>query len=71
MEKKIEVSNPTVAESMLLTLDKISRALTELKAGGLPETLIIAYIQKRTKLSMRDIRAVLDALKEMNKELKK
>lgn len=59
----------TVAVKMLTTLEKIQISLQELKAGGLPETLVIAYLQKKTKLSQRDIRMVLDALKEMNKEL--
>lgn len=61
----------TVAQKMLTALQQIDKALSELKAGGLPETLVMAYIQKRTKLSQRDIRLVLDALKEMNREMKK
>jgi hypothetical protein len=69
MEKEIKAK--TVAETMVEQLDKISSALTELRNKGLPESLILAYVQKRTKLSQRDILMVFDALKDLNKELKK
>lgn len=61
----------TVAETMVEQLDRISSALTELRNKGLPESLILAYVQKKTKLSQRDILTVFDALKDLNKELKK
>jgi hypothetical protein len=69
MEKEIKAK--TVAETMVEQLDKISSALTELRNKGLPESLILAYVQKKTKLSQRDILVVFDALKELNRELKK
>jgi hypothetical protein len=69
MEK--EIKPKTVAETMVEQLDKISNALTELRNKGLPESLILAYVQKKTKISQRDILMVFDALKELNKELKK
>lgn len=70
MQEK-ETKPKTVAETMVEQLDKISAALTELRNKGLPESLILAYVQKKTKLSQRDILLVFDALKDLNKELKK
>lgn len=60
----------TVAEQMVSSLQKISSALDELKSKGLPETLIFAYLQKKTHLSQRDIRLVLDGLRDLNREIK-
>jgi len=60
----------TVAEVMVEQLTKIASALDYLQRVGLPRDIIILYIQKRTRLSQRDIIAVLDALKEFQKQIK-
>lgn len=61
----------TVAQEMVSQMQKISTALDELRKSGLPMSIIMAYLQKRTKLSQHDIKLVLDALGELNKELEK
>jgi len=60
----------TVAEIMVEQLTKIASALDYLQRVGLPRDIIILYIQKKTRLSQRDIIAVLDALKEFQKQIK-
>jgi len=60
----------TVAEVMVEQLTKIASALDYLQKVGLPRDIIILYIQKKTRLSQRDIIAVLDALKEFQKQIK-
>lgn len=61
---------PTVAEVMVRELTSIAHSLDQLKASGMPETIIMAYVQKKTKLSQRDINLVFSALKDLNKELR-
>lgn len=61
----------TVAENMISQLTRIADSLDNLRKQGLPETLVMAYVQKKTKLSQRDIKLVFDALRDMNKELKR
>jgi len=60
----------TVAEIMVEQLTKIASALDYLQKVGLPRDIIILYIQKKTRLSQRDIIAVLDALKEFQKQIR-
>jgi len=60
----------TVAEVMLEQCGKIASALDQLQKVGLPRDIIILYIQKKTRLSQRDIVAVLDALKDFQKQIK-
>jgi hypothetical protein len=55
---------------MVTQLQKISSALDGLTKTGLPESLIILYIQKKTHLAQRDIKAVFDALRDFNKTIK-
>lgn len=61
----------TVGEEMLDQIKKISDALDFLTKKGLPESLLILWIQKKTHLSQKDIKAVLDALKGIDAEFKK
>lgn len=61
----------TVADQMVSSLQRISSALDELKEKGLPEVLIIAYLEKKTHLGQRNIRLVLDGLRDLNREIKK
>jgi len=37
---------------------------------GLPQDLIILYVQKKTRLAKRDIKAVFEALQDFQKEIK-
>ncbi len=60
---------PTVAEKMLGDLEKINRALEELRIKGLPLTFVLMYVAKRTHLPQRDIEAVFNALKDLNREV--
>jgi hypothetical protein len=62
--------NPTVAEAMITQMQKISGALDTITKMGLPESLIILYVQKKTHLSQKDIKAVFDALRDFNKQIK-
>jgi len=61
----------TVGEELLEQIKKISDALEVLISKGLPESLLIVWIHKKTRLPQRDIKAVLEALKEINKEFQK
>jgi len=60
----------TVAEVMLEQCGKIASALDQLQKVGLPRDIIILCIQKKTRLPQRDIIAVLDALKDFQKQIK-
>jgi len=60
---------PTVAEKMLGDLEKINRALQELQIKGLPMSFILLYVGKKTHLSQRDIQAVFDSLRDLNREV--
>ena len=61
---------PTYAEVMAASLQKIADALGDLTTMPLPKELIILYVQKRTHLARRDIIAVFDAVQELNKKVK-
>jgi siroheme synthase len=61
----------TIGEALLEQVQKIADALEYLTKKGLPESLLILWIQKKTRLSQRDIKAVLDALKEIDREFRK
>lgn len=62
-------SGPTVAEKMLGELEKLNKALDELRVKGLPMSFVYMYVQKRTRLGQREIQAVFDALRELNREI--
>jgi len=70
IQESVEMSIKTVAEVMVTELQKISSALDELRSKGLPMSLIMAYLQKKTHLPQKDIKAVLDGLAELNREVK-
>jgi hypothetical protein len=66
------MSNPkTVGEELLDQIKKISDALDFLTRKGLPESILILWIQKKTHLSQKDIKAVLEALRGIEKEFTK
>jgi len=65
----MQTNPPTVAEKMLGDLEKINRALNELQIKGLPMSFILLYVGKKTHLSQRDIQAVFDALRDLNREV--
>ena len=60
----------TLAEQLVSQTQKIATALEELTRKGLPESLIILYVQKKTRLPQRDVKAVFDALRDFNKQIK-
>lgn len=60
----------TVAEVMVEQLMKIANALEELRKVGLPESLVIMYVQKKTRLPKRDVVAVFEALKDFKREIR-
>lgn len=65
------MSGKTVGENLLYQVSKISEALEDLRQKGLPESLLILSIQKKTRLSMKDIKAVLDSLRDIQTEFNK
>lgn len=68
--KFLEGEVKTVAEVMVEQLMKIANALEELRKVGLPESLVIMYVQKKTRLPKRDVVAVFEALKDFKKEIR-
>jgi len=66
------MSSPrTVGEDLLQQVSRIAEALDTLTKKGLPRSLLILWIQKKTRLSQKDIIAVLDALSGIEKEFQK
>lgn len=61
----------TVGDELLEQIRKISEAMTSLKEKGMPEAVIILWLQKKTHLSQTDIKSVLNALREIAVELNK
>lgn len=51
-------------------MQRIAVALEDLKAKGIPESVLMAYLRQRTKLPMKQIQAVLDGLKELGREMR-
>ena len=66
-----EAEARSYAEIMAENLQKIADSLQQLEALPLPKELIILYVQKRTRLSRKDIVAVFDAIEELNQKVKK
>lgn len=60
---------PTVAEKMLSDLEKINKAVEELRVKGLPMSFVLMYVNKKTRVPTKDITAIFDALKELNREI--
>lgn len=58
----------SIAEIMADNLGKIADALNQLRSVPLPKELIYLYVQKKTRLSHRDIESVFDAVEELNKK---
>ena len=59
----------TLAEQLVENVVKIREALEELSKSGISEELLILYVQQKTKLNKRDIRAVLEAVKSFSREM--
>jgi hypothetical protein len=59
----------TVAENMAKNLQKMADVMKELTISPLPKELIILYVQKRTRMSRKDIEAVFEAITELNKQM--
>jgi hypothetical protein len=62
------MSAKSTGEEMLDQVRKISEALDFLLKKGLPESLLILWIHKKTRIKQTDIKAVLDALKTVSKD---
>jgi hypothetical protein len=60
---------PTVAEKMLSDLEKINKSLEELRVKGLPMSFIVMYVNKKSRVPIKDIENVFLALKDLNKEI--
>lgn len=58
-------NNPETKEILAEAIIKISEAMDSLDKSGLNRHAISVLIQFETKLAMRDINAVLDALKRL------
>jgi uncharacterized protein YcgL (UPF0745 family) len=61
----------TVGDELLDEIRKISEAMVSLKQRGMPEAVIVLWIQKKTRMNQTDIKKVLDALREIFTELSK
>ncbi|RLI81557.1 hypothetical protein DRP04_05865 [Archaeoglobales archaeon] len=59
----------TLAEQLVENVVKIRETLEELSKSGISEELLILYVQQKTKLNKRDIRAVLEAVKSFSREM--
>jgi len=58
-------------EDLVENVKRIADTLAELKAKGLPRSLLVIWVQKKTRLSQKDIISVFDALAEIEKEFQK
>lgn len=68
MAKRIRVDkgDPPVSTTVLAaSIVQISRALDELRLSGLNEDAIIVLLHDKTRLAKRDIRTVLDGLRQL------
>ena len=66
MAIKVKKSDPPESTEMLAdSIVRISDALTNLEASGVNRKAIVILIQAATKVSRRDIEAVLDAQKRL------
>jgi len=61
----------TVAETMVDELIKIRASLERLERIGISRDLMAIYINKKTRVSMRDIKAVLESQEDFVKSLDK
>lgn len=66
---EIESTPPTVAQKLVENMEKISKALNEMEKAGIPKTIILSIIAQKTKLPLRDIKLVLNALEETAQEM--
>jgi len=63
---RVEQTDPPTATPILAeAIVKIGEAAGELSRSGLNEKAIIILLQAKTKLAARDIKAVLDGLKQL------
>ena len=60
----------TMAEIMVEELTKISTSLENLKKIGLPESLIIMYVNRKTKVGVKKIKAVFEAIRDFERQIK-
>jgi hypothetical protein len=65
----MQSQGPTLADKMLSDLEKINKAVEELRVKGLPMSFVLMYVNKKTRIPTRDIQAIFDALRELNREI--
>ena len=68
MDEKIKVQKSDPAETKIVLAEaivNIGNAAKKLNSSGLNERAIIILLQAETKLSRRDIKLVLDSLKQL------
>jgi hypothetical protein len=68
-ERAMQSQGPTLADKMLSDLEKINKAVEELRVKGLPMSFVLMYVNKKTRIPTRDIQAIFDALRELNREI--
>ena len=61
----------STGEKLVDLFYKISEALEELREKGIPNRLLVLYIQDKTKLPKRDIIKVLDAIIDFKNEFQR
>jgi len=61
----------STGEKLVDLFTKISEALEELREKGIPNRLLVLYIQDKTKLAKRDILKVLDAIIDFKNEFQR
>ena len=62
--------NKTVAQIMVEELTKISDSLENLKKIGLPESLIVMYVNRKTRVGVKKIKAVFEAIRDFERQIK-
>ena len=60
----------TMAEIMIEELTKISTSLQNLKKIGLPESLVVMYVNRKTKVGVKKIKAIFEAIRDFERQIK-
>ena len=60
-----------MAEIMTEELTKISNSLENLRKIGLPESLVIMYVNRKTKVGVKKIKAIFEAIRDFERQIKR
>lgn len=60
-----------MAEIMVEELSKISNSLENLRKVGLPESLVVMYVNRKTKVGVKKIQAIFEAIRDFERQIKK